>query len=161
SQWMQSTGQTDTHAWSVVSIHGSVMTNVISTLPITLRERIRARPETTGGLWWRPQSRLKRRHKPPKERRGTSRFCDIDCEPAERLGIPCLGNLLRSRFDLERTDLRRLDLFNRHWRPQITAHAYADDEPAALRDGGWVELWSQEGERRYGRGRLMLWPTES
>ena len=52
-------------------------------------------------------------------------------------------------------------MFNRHWRPQITAHAYADDEPAALRDGGWVELWSQEGERRYGRGRLMLWPTES
>src|SRR5690606_15848974 len=25
---MQSTGQTDTHAWSVVSMHGSVMTNV-------------------------------------------------------------------------------------------------------------------------------------
>jgi hypothetical protein len=28
SKWMQSTGQTSTQDWSVVSMHGCVMTNV-------------------------------------------------------------------------------------------------------------------------------------
>ncbi len=46
------------------------------------------------------------------------------------------------------------------WRPQTTAYAYADDEAIATRDAGWVELWSSDGERRYGRGHLMLWPAE-
>lgn len=46
------------------------------------------------------------------------------------------------------------------WRPAVTAYAHADDEPVAPRDGGWAELWSTEGDRRYGRGHLMLWPAE-
>ncbi|MCK9496096.1 MAG: hypothetical protein M0R75_11465 [Dehalococcoidia bacterium] len=52
-------------------------------------------------------------------------------------------------------------MFGRHWKPQIRAYAYAEDEAVAPRDGGWVELWSTDGERRYGRGHLMLWPAET
>ncbi len=49
---------------------------------------------------------------------------------------------------------------NIHWRPQTTGYAYAEDDPVAARDGGWVELWSTDGERHYGRGHLMLWSAE-
>ena len=45
-------------------------------------------------------------------------------------------------------------------RPSMTAHAFAADEAVATRDAGWVELWSIDGDRRYGRGHLMLWPGE-
>ena len=43
-------------------------------------------------------------------------------------------------------------------RPSVTAHAFSADEAVATRDAGWVELWSTDGDRRYGRGHLMLWP---
>ncbi len=42
----------------------------------------------------------------------------------------------------------------------MSAFAYGAQEPAAPRDGGWVELWDIHGDRRYGRGHLMLWPAE-
>lgn len=45
-------------------------------------------------------------------------------------------------------------------RPALRAYAQGPDEAAAPRDGGWVELWDVEGERRYGRGNLKLWPAE-
>lgn len=51
-------------------------------------------------------------------------------------------------------------MFGLRWRPATTAYTYADEEPVAPRDAGWVELWSTDGERRYGRGHLMLWPAE-
>jgi hypothetical protein len=51
-------------------------------------------------------------------------------------------------------------MFNLHWKPRIIAYAYAEDEPVAARDAGWVELWSADGERHYGRGHLMLWSAE-
>lgn len=51
-------------------------------------------------------------------------------------------------------------IMNIHWRPQITGYAYAEDETAAARDGGWAELWSTDGEHHYGRGHLMLWSAE-
>lgn len=50
-------------------------------------------------------------------------------------------------------------MFEFRWRPAIAAHAFAE-EPVAPRDAGWVELWSSDGDRRYGRGHLMLWPAE-
>ena len=45
------------------------------------------------------------------------------------------------------------------WRPCTTVFADAE-EPVAPRDAGWVELWDTGGDRRYGRGHLMLWPSE-
>jgi hypothetical protein len=45
-------------------------------------------------------------------------------------------------------------------RPSVTVHAFSEDEAVATRDAGWVELWSTDGDRRYGRGHLMLWPAE-
>ena len=51
-------------------------------------------------------------------------------------------------------------MFEFRWKPTTTAHAYSEDEPVAPRDGGWVELWDSEGDRRYGRGHLMLWPAD-
>ncbi len=50
--------------------------------------------------------------------------------------------------------------FSRFLRRSITVHAFSDDEAVATRDAGWVELWSADGDRRYGRGHLMLWPRE-
>lgn len=51
-------------------------------------------------------------------------------------------------------------MFEFRWRPAVTAHAHAEGEAVAPRDAGWVELWSSDGDRRYGRGHLMLWPAE-
>lgn len=50
--------------------------------------------------------------------------------------------------------------FREMLRPSVTAHAFSDDEAVATRDAGWVELWSADGDRRYGRGHLMVWPGE-
>lgn len=47
-------------------------------------------------------------------------------------------------------------IFQRH----ATVHAFAEDEAVATRDAGWVELWSTDGSRRYGRGHLMLWSAD-
>jgi len=57
-----------------------------------------------------------------------------------------------------------------HWHPSVTAHAHADSgaghedtqdlEHVAPRDAGWAELWTPDGERRVGRGHLMLWATD-
>lgn len=43
-------------------------------------------------------------------------------------------------------------------RPPVTAHAFSEGEAVATRDAGWAELWSADGDRRYGRGHLMIWP---
>src|SRR5688572_25331432 len=45
SKWMQSTGQTSTQDWSVVSMQGCVMTNVTADLPSACSEAgVRMRP---------------------------------------------------------------------------------------------------------------------
>ncbi|MGE3960573.1 MAG: hypothetical protein AB7F65_02690 [Dehalococcoidia bacterium] len=53
-----------------------------------------------------------------------------------------------------------LEKLGLHWRPTTVAFAYAQEEPVAPRDGGWVELWDVDRGRRLGRGHLMLWPSE-
>lgn len=53
------------------------------------------------------------------------------------------------------------NLISRLWTPSTTALAHADEAAVAARDGGWVELWTPDGQRRFGRGHLMLWPEES
>lgn len=52
-------------------------------------------------------------------------------------------------------------MFRSRWRPAVLGYAHSEAEAFAPRDGGWVELWSTDGDRRYGRGHLMLWPAEA